>query len=80
MKLTVAIIKAYHCCQLHTKFYPTFFSLRQTPYGDEITGDRHCGFLCNRSITDDIFYVSDIGEKWEYIGRVHQLFIDFESL
>jgi hypothetical protein len=26
-ELTIVIIKAYHCCQLHTKFYPTFFSL-----------------------------------------------------
>jgi hypothetical protein len=27
IKLTVVIIKAYHCCQLHTKFYQTFFWL-----------------------------------------------------
>jgi hypothetical protein len=27
IKLSVVIIGAYHCCQLHTKFYPTFFSL-----------------------------------------------------
>jgi hypothetical protein len=27
IKLTVIITKAYHCCQLHTKFYPTFVSL-----------------------------------------------------
>jgi hypothetical protein len=26
IKLTVVTIKAYHCCQLHTKFYQTFFS------------------------------------------------------
>jgi hypothetical protein len=26
-KLTVVIIEAYHCCQLHTRFYRTFFSL-----------------------------------------------------
>jgi hypothetical protein len=25
-KIAVVIIKAYHCCQLHTKFYQTFFS------------------------------------------------------
>jgi hypothetical protein len=29
IKLSVVIIGAYHCCQLHTKFYPTFFSLGQ---------------------------------------------------
>jgi hypothetical protein len=27
IKLTVVIIEAYHCYQLHTKFYQTFFSL-----------------------------------------------------
>jgi hypothetical protein len=27
IKLSVVIIGAYHCCQLHTNFYPTFFSL-----------------------------------------------------
>jgi hypothetical protein len=27
IKINVVIIKAYHCCQLHTKFYQTFFSL-----------------------------------------------------
>jgi hypothetical protein len=26
-ELTMVIIKGYHSCQLHTKFYPTFFSL-----------------------------------------------------
>jgi hypothetical protein len=27
IKLTAVIIEAYHCCQLHTKFYQTFFSI-----------------------------------------------------
>jgi hypothetical protein len=27
IKLTIVIIEAYHSCQLHTKFYETFFSL-----------------------------------------------------
>jgi hypothetical protein len=27
IKLPVVIIDVYHCCQLHTKFYPTFLSL-----------------------------------------------------
>jgi hypothetical protein len=27
IKQTVIIIEAYHCCQVNTKFYPTFFSL-----------------------------------------------------
>jgi hypothetical protein len=27
IKLSAVIIEACHCCQLHTKFYPTFFPL-----------------------------------------------------
>jgi hypothetical protein len=27
IRLTAVIIEAYHCCQLHTTFYLTFFSL-----------------------------------------------------
>jgi hypothetical protein len=27
----------------------------------------------------DILYSSDTGEKWEYNGTVHQLFIEFEK-
>jgi hypothetical protein len=26
IKVTVVIIGGYHCCQLHTKFYPIFYS------------------------------------------------------
>jgi len=26
LKLTVVIIEEYLCCQLHSKFYPVFFS------------------------------------------------------
>jgi hypothetical protein len=50
---------------------------RLTPYADEIIGDHHCGFQCNRSATDQIFYIQQIlDNKWEYNGTVHQLFID----
>jgi hypothetical protein len=53
---------------------------RLTPYADEITGDHQCGFLCNRSATDQIFYIQQILEKkWEYYGTVRQLFIDFKK-
>jgi hypothetical protein len=27
IRLTAVVIEAYHCCQLHTKYYLTFFSL-----------------------------------------------------
>jgi hypothetical protein len=32
---TVVIIVGYHCCQLHTKFYPSF----------KVKSDRLCGLL-----------------------------------
>ncbi|KAJ4445236.1 hypothetical protein ANN_07037 [Periplaneta americana] len=52
---------------------------RLTPYVDEIIGDHQCGLRRNRSTIDKIFlYSTDIGEKWEYKGTVHQLFIDFK--
>jgi hypothetical protein len=36
---------------------------RLIPYADEITGDYQCGFRCNRSTTDQIFYIRQILEK-----------------
>jgi sorting nexin-29 len=51
---------------------------RLTPYVNEIIGNHQCGFHCNRSTTDQIFYIQQILEKkWEYNGTVHQLFINF---
>jgi hypothetical protein len=53
---------------------------RLIPYADKIIGDHQCGFRCNRSTTDLIFYIRQIQEKkWEYNGTVHQLFIDFKK-
>jgi hypothetical protein len=47
---------------------------------NEVIGDHQCGFCRNISTTDRIFYIRQILEtKWEYIGTVHQLFIDFEK-
>jgi hypothetical protein len=37
-KQIVVIIETYHFCQLHAKFYPTFFLLRLTPYADKLPG------------------------------------------
>jgi hypothetical protein len=34
-----------------------------TPYVSEIIGDHQCGFHCNRSTTDQIFYIHQIPEK-----------------
>jgi hypothetical protein len=51
-----------------------------TPYVNEIVVDHYCGFCCNGSTTDQIFYTFQIREKnWEYNGTVHQLFIDFKK-
>jgi hypothetical protein len=45
---------------------------RLTPYVNEIIGDHQCGFRCNRSTTNQIFYIHKILEKkWEYNGAVH---------
>jgi hypothetical protein len=47
---------------------------------NDITGDHQCGFQQNRSTTDQRFYIRQIQErKWQYNGRVHQLFIDFNK-
>ena len=54
---------------------------RLIPYAKEIIGDHQCGFWYNRSTTDHIFYIRQIGEKkWEYSEEVHQLFIDFKKV
>jgi hypothetical protein len=66
IELTVVIIVGYHYYQLHTKFYPIFFS----QYIDEVIGDHQCGFqllinfFCSRQILE---------KKWEYNETVHKL-------
>jgi hypothetical protein len=56
------------------------FLSRLTPYANEIIGDQQCGFHRNRSMMDQIFYVTQkLEKKWEYNGTVHQLFIDFKK-
>jgi hypothetical protein len=39
IKLTAIIIMGYHCCQLHTTFFPNILLLRLSPYIDESIGD-----------------------------------------
>ena len=54
---------------------------RLTPYAEEIIGDHQCGFRCNRSTTDHIFYIRQILDKENaYEEAEHQLFIDYELL
>jgi hypothetical protein len=51
-----------------------------SPYTDEITGGRQCGFRRNRSTTDQMFCICRIlEEKWEYNETVHQLFVDIKK-
>jgi hypothetical protein len=53
---------------------------RLTPYVNDVIGDHQCGFCCNRSTMDQIFYIRRIlQKKWECNGTVHQLFIDFKK-
>jgi hypothetical protein len=53
---------------------------RLIPYADEIVGYYQCGFQRNRSTTGQIFYIRQILEKkWEYNGKLHQLYIDFKE-
>jgi hypothetical protein len=40
---------------------------RLMPYADEIIGDHQCGFRCNRSTTDQIFYIWQILEYISYL-------------
>jgi hypothetical protein len=40
------------------------------PYAEEIMGDHQCGFRCNRSTADHIFYIRQILEKkWEHMRQ-----------
>jgi hypothetical protein len=50
-----------YCYQLHTKFYQK--SSPWSPYIDEVIGNYHYGFQCNRSTTDQIFCICKILEK-----------------
>jgi len=68
-----------HVSTIHRILFNILLS-RLTPYAEEIIGDHQCGFQCNRSTTDDIFYICKIlKKKWEYSEAVHQLFVDFKG-
>jgi hypothetical protein len=62
------------------KILSNILLVRFTPCVNEVIGDHQCEFRCNKSTTDQIFYIRQILEKkWEYNGTVHQLFIDFKE-
>jgi hypothetical protein len=53
---------------------------RLSPYVDEIIWDHQCGFQRDRPIIDQIVYIHQIPEnKWEYIGAVYHVFMDFKK-
>jgi hypothetical protein len=54
---------------------------RLTPYADEIIGDHQCGFWCNRSVADQIFYIWQIlRKKKEYNVSTSAIYRVQESL
>jgi hypothetical protein len=62
------------------KILANIFLSRLISYADEIIGDHQCGFQLNMPMTDQTFYLRQILEKkWEYNGRVHQLFTGFKK-
>jgi hypothetical protein len=53
---------------------------RLNPYIDDIFGNHQCGFLRNRSTTDQIFCIRQtLEKKWKCNETVHQLFADFKK-
>jgi hypothetical protein len=73
----------YRGISLLSTSYKIFLNIllsRLIPYADEITGSHQCGCQCNRSTTDQIFYIRQILEKkWGYNGTVHQLLTNFKK-
>jgi hypothetical protein len=73
----------YRGISLLSTAYKILFNIllaRLTPYVNEIIGDNQCGFCCNRSTVDQIFYIRQIlVKKWECNGIVRQLFTDFKK-
>jgi hypothetical protein len=62
------------------KFLSNILLARLTPYVSGIVEGHQCGFHCNRSTADQIFYIQQILEKkWEHNWMVRQLFIDFKK-
>ena len=54
--------RAYHFCSYVQNLANILLS-RLTPYAEEIIGDHHGGFRCNRSTTDHIFCINQYLRK-----------------
>ena len=80
LKQTVIFVEAGH---IHThKTASNILRATLTPNADEFTGDRHCGFRCNRSIADHIFCILQVHEKkltYPYNMSLDQLYVDFNK-
>jgi hypothetical protein len=76
VKWTVEISESYlsYICLIHTCSFIQHTSLRLT-----ITGDNRCGSQHNIVREADILCSSDTGEKLEYVGIVHQIFINWRN-
>jgi hypothetical protein len=57
------------------KILSNIFPSRLIPYADEIIGDHQCGFQCNRSTTDQIFYISV--RYWRKSGSIMAQYISY---
>jgi hypothetical protein len=55
------------------KILSSILLARLIPYVNKVIGDHQCEFRRNRSTTDQL------EKKWEYIGMMHQLFINFKK-
>jgi hypothetical protein len=76
-----AIIEAYHCHWLRTKFYPNIFPSRLSLYTwPKLLAIIRVDFWRDRSVNDQVFCIRQILEKeWKYKETVHQLFTAFKK-
>ena len=64
----------YRGISLLSTAYKILSRARLTPYANEIIEDHQCGFRCNRSTTDRIFFIRQtLEKKWECNEAVRQL-------
>jgi hypothetical protein len=72
IKLTAVIIEAYHCCQIHTTFYQTFFSLGYLHMQMKLLGTTNVDF----GLTDQrLIRFSISGRYWRKNGRIMAQYI-----
>jgi len=66
-------------CKLRTNVIQNLAVKVKSKFGGHCE-DHQCGFRCNRSTTDHIFFIRQILDtKWEYSEAVHRLFMNFKK-